>query len=180
MLKLTIEATEMYDDVNEEFITIPKTILSLEHSLISLSKWESKWCVPFLSSKDKTEAQTIDYVRCMTLTQNVNEEVYKSLTTINFDEINSYIEQPMTATTIKNDAMKKTSREIITAELIYYWMVAFNIPFECQKWHLNKLLTLINVCSIKQTPPKQMGKSSALKANSALNAQRKAALGTRG
>ena len=142
-------------------------VLQLEHSLVSISKWESKWHIPFLDGKDKTLEQIIDYVRCMTITQNVKPEVYNRLTEDNLKAINDYIENPMTATTF-SDINQRPSREIITSEIIYYWMVSFNIPFECQKWHLNKLLTLIKVCNIKNSPPKKMSRQEILSRNRAL------------
>ena len=179
MLKITIPEMEFYDEDNNEFIMFNEQVLQLEHSLVSISKWESKWHVPFLDGKDKTLEQIIDYVRCMTITQNVKPEVYNRLTEDNLKAINDYIENPMTATTF-SDINQRPSREIITSEIIYYWMVSFNIPFECQKWHLNKLLTLIKVCNIKNSPPKKMSRQEILSRNRALNEARKKNLNTRG
>lgn len=179
MLEITIPAVEKWDQIKQEFINTPKQTLRLEHSLVSLSKWESKWCKPFLTKDNKTIEETIDYVRCMTITQNVDPNVYLNLTPENIAQINSYIEAPMTATYFSQDK-GKPSREQVTAELIYYWMIAFNIPFECQKWHLNRLLTLIRVCNIKNQPPKKMSKKELMSRNAALNAQRRAQLGTKG
>lgn len=179
MLEITIPAVEKWDQIKQEFINTPTQTLRLEHSLVSLSKWESKWCKPFLTKDNKTIEETIDYVRCMTITQNVKPEVYFNLTPENIAQINAYIEAPMTATYFSQDK-GKPSREQITAELIYYWMIAFNIPFECQKWHLNRLLTLIRVCNIKSQPPKKMSKNEIMSRNAALNAQRRAMLGTKG
>ena len=170
---------EFYDEDNNEFIMFNEQVLQLEHSLVSISKWESKWHVPFLDGKDKTLEQIIDYVRCMTITQNVKPEVYNRLTEDNLKAINDYIENPMTATTF-SDINQRPSREIITSEIIYYWMVSFNIPFECQKWHLNKLLTLIKVCNIKNSPPKKMSRQEILSRNRALNEARKKNLNTKG
>lgn len=133
-----------------------------------------------LGKQDKTEEEILDYVKCMTLTQNVNPEVYKRLTAANYDAINAYIEAPMTATFFSEDSLPKNSREIVTAELIYYWMIAFNIPVEFQKWHLNKLLTLIRVCNVKSNPPKRRSKREIMKRNAALNAARRSRLNTRG
>ena len=179
MLKITIPEMEFYDEDNNEFIMFNKQVLQLEHSLVSISKWESKWHIPFLDGKDKTLEQIIDYVRCMTITQNVKPEVYNRLTEDNLKAINDYIENPMTATTF-SDINQRPSREIITSEIIYYWMVSFNIPFECQKWHLNKLLTLIKVCNIKNSPPKKMSRQEILSRNRALNEARKKNLNTMG
>ena len=179
MLKITIPEMEFYDEDNNEFIMFNKQVLQLEHSLVSISKWESKWHIPFLDGKDKTLEQIIDYVRCMTITQNVKPEVYNRLTEDNLKAINDYIENPMTATTF-SDINQRPSREIITSEIIYYWMVSFTIPFECQKWHLNKLLTLIKVCNIKNSPPKKMSRQEILSRNRALNEARKKNLNTMG
>lgn len=179
MLTITIPALEIYDSSKEEFVSVKKQTLTLEHSLVSLSKWESKWNKPFLSSEDKTTEETLDYIRCMTLTQNVDPLVYARLTKENFDAINAYIDAPMTATTFSTEN-KPGKKEIITAEIIYYWMITIGIPFECQKWHLNRLLTLIKVCSIKDTPSKKMSKRKTMTNNAALNAARRKALGTRG
>lgn len=154
MLKITVPAMEYYDEVSNEFILFKEQSLQLEHSLVSISKWEAKWHKPFLDGKDKTLEEVIDYVRCMTITQNVDSEVYNRLTENNLKAINEYIENPMTATTF-SDTNQTPNREIITSEIIYYWMVAFNIPFECQKWHINRLLTLVKVCNIKNSPPKR-------------------------
>lgn len=179
MLTITIPSVEMWDEKREQFVYMQETTLDLEHSLVSLSKWESKWEKPFLSSKDKTEEEVSDYIKCMTLTPNVNPIVYTCLTADNISTIMNYINAPMTATTF-NDTSNRPGRETITAELIYYWMIALNIPFECQGWHLNRLLTLIKVCNIKNTPPKKRSKRDIMSRNAALNAARKKQLNTRG
>ena len=180
MLRIIIPAVEQWDEAKQEFISIKEQMLSLEHSLVSLSKWESKWCKAFLTKQEKTFEETLDYIKFMTLTQNVDPEVYKYLTNGNIDEVNRYIEAPMTATYFSEDKNGKTSREQITAELIYYWMISLNIPFECQKWHLNRLLTLIKVCNIKNTPPKKRSKKEIMSRNAALNAARRKQLNTKG
>lgn len=180
MLQITVPADELWDEAKGEFVPVKEQTLQLEHSLISLSKWESKWCKSFFSKKEKTYEETIDYIKCMTLTQNVKPNVYLNLSRENIDEINKYIEAPMTATVFSEDSMRKSSRETITSELIYYWMIALNIPFECQKWHLNRLLTLIRVCEIKNTPPKKMSRREIMSRNAALNAARRKQLNTRG
>ena len=180
MLKIIIPSTEMWDEVNEKFVDSKEQVLQLEHSLVSLSKWESKWCKPFLSKENKTFEETIDYIRCMTINQHVPDEVYNCLTGENIREINEYISAPMTATRFSNDVMGKGSREQITSELIYYWMIALNIPFECQKWHINRLLTLIRVCNIKNQPSKKMSRREIMSRNTALNATRRKKLRTNG
>lgn len=180
MLEIIIPATEQWDEKNQEFITSKEQILRLEHSLVSLSKWESKWCKPFLSRENKTMEETIDYIKCMTLTQNVDDHVYSLLTIDNIKKVNEYISAPMTATTFNDSNKKSGGNEIITSELIYYWMISLNIPFECQKWHLNKLFTLIKVCSIKNQPPKKMSKKDIMSRNAALNAARRKQMNTKG
>lgn len=180
MLEIIVPSCELWDEEKEEYIYMPEQVLQLEHSLVSLSKWESKWCKPFLYQKEKSYEETVDYIKCMTLNKNINSFVYYSLTMDNFDEINKYINAPMTATTFSDDKNSKPNREIITSEIIYYWMIALGIPFECKKWHLNKLLTLIRVCNIKNQPPKKMGKRELMSRNAALNAARKKLMNTRG
>lgn len=180
MLTITIPETELWDETREEYIYTKRQTLQLEHSLVSISKWEGKWCKPFLSSNDKTLEETIDYVKCMTVTPNVKPEIYRCLSGENIEEINKYIAAPMTATWFSEDKTARPSREVITSEIIYYWMVALNIPFECQKWHLNRLLTLIKVCDRKNQPPKKMGKNAIMSRNAALNAARRKKTGSKG
>jgi hypothetical protein len=180
MLRITIPAVEQWDEIKQEFVFTKEQTLSLEHSLVSLSKWESKWCKAFLTKDEKSFEETLDYIKFMTLTQNVDPEVYNYLTNGNISEINEYIEAPMTATYFSDEKTSKTSTEQVTAELIYYWMIALNIPFECQKWHLNRLRTLIKVCSIKNQPPKKRSKKDIMSRNAALNAARKKQLNTKG
>lgn len=180
MLKITIPAMEVYDEKNNLFINTEEHVLSLEHSLISVSKWESKWCKPFMDGKEKTLEENKDYVRCMTLTQNVPPEAYDYIPQDVYVQINEYINAPMTATWFNDKGPKHGSSETVTSELIYYWMIELNIPFECQKWHLNRLLTLIKVCSIKNTPSKKMSKKDIYASNKALNAARRKAGHTKG
>ena len=181
MLRLTIPLTEeKWDEDKQEFIEPKVQILQLEHSLVSLSKWESKWNKPFLSAKDMTDEETIDYIKCMTLTPNVSDDIYNHLNQQHIDQVRHYILAPMTATVFSKESNSKGGKEIVTSELIYYWMVALNIPFECQKWHLNRLITLIKVCNIKNNPPKKRSKREIMSRNAALNAARKKQLNTRG
>ena len=182
MLTITIPAAEAYNNATDEFVSIKEQTLTLEHSLVSLSKWESKWEKPFLSKDSKTTAEIIDYVRCMTLTQNVDPIVYRFLTKKNLEDVLAYIEKPMTATTFSNwkEGGTRGRKEIVTAEILYYRMIAFNIPFECQKWHLNRLLTLIRVCDIKNQPQKKMKRGEILRSNAALNAARRKRLNSKG
>ena len=180
MLRIVIPESELFNEQTGEFISVKKQTLQLEHSLVSLSKWESKWHKPFLGKEDKTFDETIDYIRCMTLSQNIDLNIYMFLTQENIKEINDYIGDPMTATTFSDDGNGRNNREIITSELIYYWMVALNIPFECQKWHLNRLLTLIRVCNIKNQPPKKRSQGQIMSRNAALNAARRKQLNSKG
>lgn len=172
MLSITIPESEQWDEGKQEFIRTKCVVLQLEHSLISISKWESKWQKVFLSKEEKTVEETIDYVRCMTIGFS-DPEVYNFLTPENFCQINRYIESSMSATFFTNEPGGHPSREPITSELIYYWMIALNIPFECEKWHLNRLLTLIRICNIKNRSPKKRSKREIMNRNSALNAARR-------
>ena len=180
MLQITIPGIELWDESREIFTQTKEQTLQLEHSLVSLSKWESKWGKAFLSKQEKTYEETIDYIKCMTITQNVDPNVYNHLSKSIIDKITEYIEAPMTATYFSKEQSGGNSREQVTSELIYYWMIALNIPFECQKWHLNRLLTLIRVCNIKNQPPKKMSKRAIMSRNAALNAARRKQLNTRG
>lgn len=187
MLKITIPGVEQYDPVHNLFYTTKETTLVLEHSLVSVSKWESKWKIPFLNNKGMTRLQLQDYVKCMTISQNVDPLVYNALTKENYEEIMKYLEDPMSATTINEKNLPKGAPggggrrgQTVTSELIYYWMTALNIPFECQKWHLNRLMMLIRVASIEQQPPKQMSKRDIMSQNKALNAARRAKMHSKG
>ena len=180
MLRITIPAVELWDEKKQEFVYTKEQTLQLEHSLVSLSKWESKWCKPFLTKDTKTFEETVDYIKCMTITQNVDPETYNYLSRDNVEQVNAYIEAPMTATTFVEDPVSKRNKDIITAEIIYHWMIALNIPFECQKWHLNRLLTLIKVCNIKNAPPKKRNKKEIMRRNAALNEARKKKYNSRG
>lgn len=175
MLKLIIPEMESWDEKNECFISSKAQTIMLEHSLVSVSKWEQKWHKPFLTNDSKTAEETIDYIKCMTVTPNVSDDTYEIISSIPslISKIKAYIEDPMTATTINDYDQKKSSREIITSELIYYWMIALTIPYECRTWHLNTLLTLIQVCNIKNEGPKKMSKGDVYKRNAALNAARR-------
>lgn len=181
MLELIVPITaEMWDESKEEFIP-PETItLELEHSLVSLKEWESKWCKPFLSTQEKTIEETLDYIKCMTLTPNVDPNVYFYLTDENIEQINNYIIAPMTATTFSDEQSNKRNSEKITAELIYHWMITFGIPLECDKWHINSLLTLIRVRNIKTSPPKKLSEAERLQRNAELNAERRKRLNSKG
>lgn len=180
MLKLAIQSTELFNSVTSEIYQVKAQTIALEHSLISISKWEEKWEKPFLLNDERTREETIDYVRCMTLTPNVDPYAYYCLNSNHIQQIKDYINKNATATTIQEFGNKRSSKEIITSELIYCWMIQLGIPFECQKWHLNRLLTLIRVCSIKNSPQKKMDKRDVLKQYSQINAARRAAANSKG
>lgn len=174
MLSIKIPDSEFFDNETQTFIPIKGREIVLEHSLVSLAKWEARWNVPFLSNKhEKTQEMAIDYVRCMTISQNVDPLLYYMISKEQIEEIRKYIDAPMTATWFSEDKKSAPNREIITAEIIYYWMIAQNIPVEFQKWHLNRLITLIRVCSIKNTPPKKMSSKDWASQRRALNAARR-------
>jgi len=182
MLRLTVVTEEGFDDESQRFVPAATFDLELEHSLVSLSKWESRFEKPFLTSKDKSPEELLAYLEMMCLTTEIPPEVFPKFSRDNLDELNKYINSRQTATWF-NDKDQRPSRDVITSELIYYWMVAFNIPFECQFWHLNRLLTLIKVCNIKNTPPqkgRRMNRAEAMSRQNSLNAQRRAAAKSRG
>lgn len=180
MLKIIVPAAEYFDEINEEFIYKKEQVLQLEHSLVSLSKWESKWNKAFLGKQEKTDEEILDYVRCMTVTQHVDPEVYLRLSAENYAAINAYIEAPMTATRFYEEKAQKGNKDTVTSELIYYWMIVYNIPVEFQKWHLNRLLTLIRVCNVKNSPPKKRSKREIFQRNAALNAANKRRFNSKG
>lgn len=180
MLQIIIPATELWDNKKCEFINTKEQTLQLEHSLISLSKWESKWHKPFLGKKDMTDEEVRDYVRCMTITQNVDPNVYNYLSDENYKQIKDYIQDSMTATTFSNNKGSKGANKVITAEVIYSWMIALQIPIEFQKWHLNRLITQIRACSALNQPSKKMSKGEIMKQNAALNMARRQQLNSKG
>lgn len=180
MLMIDIPAIETFVEETNEFISTQHTVLQLEHSLVSLAKWESKWHKPFLGNaykhEEKTDEEVLDYIRCMTVNRNVDENIYKHLPPDVIIKINEYIRDPMTATTVGSIDNSPRSRETVTSELIYYWMIKFGVPMECQKWHLNRLMKLIEVCIAKESPPQKMSD----KQRAALNNARRAKYKTRG
>lgn len=182
MLRITVPAREYYDEAKEEFVNVKEQTLVMEHSLISISKWEAKWKKPYLSKDNKTVEEIYDYLRCMTVSPvSVDPIVYRSFTKENMDKVAEYINDPMTATTINDINRGRRGREIVTSEIIYYWMIAQNIPTEYEKWHLNRLMTLIRVCAIKNDPnQKKMSRSAIAKQNRAINAARRKKYGTKG
>lgn len=181
MLEIEIPGETIYDDEKEQFVEVSKTVkLTLEHSLISLSKWEAKYERPFLGDKNQTLEETLDYIKFMTVTRNVDDSVYNRLTRENSVAIANYIAASNTATTFNSFDEKPSSREVITSEIIYYWMVALSIPFECEKWHINRLLTLIRVINEKNKPEKKIDRQTLLSRQRELNEARKKKLNTKG
>lgn len=180
MLRIDIPEREYFDEKTERFGVIKATTLYLEHSLISISKWEAKWHIPFFDS-EKTNEQTLDYIRCMILNREIDEKSFyiNLLTADDINKINTYINDPMTATVITDDG-KRSRTQKVTSELIYCWMVQFNIPAEFEKWHINRLIMLIRVCGEESKPKKKMSKREIMAQNKALNAARKAKHKTRG
>jgi hypothetical protein len=180
MLTITVGTTKSFDDDEQKFVEVGGFELQLEHSLVSLSKWESEHEKPFLGKGDKTREEVLDYIRCMLLTENPPGDFLERLSKENLDAINVYIDRKMTATWFSEQPGAPRTREVITSELVYYWMTIFNIPFECESWHLNRLFTLIRICNVKSAKPKKMNRAEVAARNKELNAQRKAQLGTRG
>lgn len=185
MLEIIVPGTEFYDENADNglgaFVETKDHVLKLEHSLLSVSKWEAKWHKKYLDHGDKTQEEMLDYVRCMTINQ-VDPIVYRSLTQQNVLDIKNYIEDSMTATTFSNEDGKR-NRHIPSSEELYYDMTALNIPFDpCEKWHLNRLMVLIRICSIKNAPPKKgrKNKGNTAKKWAAMNQERKARLGSSG
>lgn len=179
MLKLKVLGTEVFNETTSEFGTDGDVVLELEHSLVSLSKWESKFEKPFLTGESKSTNEIIGYVRAMCLTPDIPETIFKKLSGENFQEINSYIDAKMTATTF-SDRKSRGSNEVVTSELIYYWMTVYTIPFACETWHLNRLFTLIRICNLKQEKPKQMSRAEQASEQRRLNAERRSRFNSTG
>lgn len=180
MLKILIEGEELFNEEDNTFSETESTIIELEHSLLSLSKWESEFQKPFLVPGQKTAEEVLGYIRAMIISPNVDPDIIFRLSQSNIDEIQKYIDSSQSATIFGTMPERRGSGEVITSELIYYWMVAFNIPFECEKWHLNRLFALVRICNIKNSKPRKMSRQEIAQRNRELNAKRRAELGTRG
>lgn len=180
MLKLIINQKDYYDELTSEFVKLNGQTIELEHSLLSLSKWESIYQIPFLGPEPKTSEQVMTYIKCMVLTPDVDESIFQHFTQEDLDKIDKYINSKESATTFGIMPQQKGPGEVITSELIYYWMVAFNIPFECEKWHINRLFSLVRICNIKNSKPKKMSRHEIAEQNRALNEQRKKQYNTTG
>jgi hypothetical protein len=180
MLTLHVAGVESFDDNSQEFTSKGEVVLELEHSLVSLSKWESIHEKPFLGKEAKTPQEIVSYVKCMSLGDDIAPEVFDQLNIKHFDEISEHIDAKKSATWFSDQPGTPKSREVITSELIYYWMTVFNIPFECERWHLNRLFTLIRICNVKQSKPEKMSRADVAQRNRELNAMRKQQLGTSG
>ena len=180
MLEIEISDSEFFNDETNEFVTIKGGTLILEHSLLSISKWESKFCKPFIIESEHSYDEMIEYIKCMTINKNVDNCLYDIIDVESYNKIVEYINAPMTATVIKEVRSTNRSSAFITNEVIYYYMTALNIPFECEKWHFNRLLTLINVCSQKSAPPKKMSKDDVRSRYAELNFMRRAAMNSKG
>lgn len=183
MLPVVVHSPEYYNEATQTFEDAkPDVVLQLEHSLISLSKWESKWKTSFISARDLTLEQMIDYIRCMTINKVSDPSVYTRLSAQNIIDIRNYIDDPMTATTINRNAKPRFKNgKATTSEEIYGWMVGLGIPFECEKWHLNRLMMLIEVCSIQQNGGgKKMSPQERAQWQAMQNVKRRSRSGSRG
>lgn len=180
MLEVIVPAREYWDETLEQFTSQDERVLQLEHSLISISKWESKWRKPFLNDDDKSEEESRDYVRCMTMTKGVPPEVYYAILPEDILRISEYIKTPQTATTINEVPGPPSAKPVITSEVVYYWMIAYKIPQAYEKWHFSRLLTLIRVCEAKSKPPTKMNKADLRAKMRQLNEERRAKYNTRG
>lgn len=180
MLKLKVVLREEFDDSKQEFVDLETFDLELEHSLVSVSKWESNFEIPFMGKREKTNEEIFWYVKAMVLTPDVPDEVFAHLSNDNIREINKYINKKMTATTFHETSSKKGPQETITSEIIYYWMFSLNIPMECQHWHLERLLALIKVVNLKNAPPKKMSREEQASRQRELNEKRRREFNSRG
>lgn len=184
MLLITLEGDEVFNEETQEFSSVGDIDLHLEHSLVSLSKWESKHEVPFLGPQEKTSEQILDYIICMIQDPLIPEDLFNRMKQNQVNQIQEYINSPQSATTFTKDPYERPSREVITSELIYYWLAAFQISFEVETWHLNRLFALVRIAHIKSNESQKGGqkipKHDIARRNRELNAQRRAQYDTSG
>lgn len=179
MLELKIPEAEYYDESTNSFVQLPAATLRFEHSLLAISKWESKYEKPFLSNGEKTPKELLDYFQCMRLDDGPPRDLHR-LPESSIKDLHRYMNLKYSATTFRDRPNGARSGEVVTSELMYYWLTVYQIPFECETWHLNRLMALIRICSIKNAPKKKMRRSEILAQNRALNEQRLAQMGTTG
>lgn len=180
MLTITVPSQELWDEANEEFVNFEETTLELEHSLVAISKWESKYKKPFLETSDKTREETLGYVEAMCLTPNTAPEVFHRLSNANLEAVQAYISDTMTATWFNENNRTPKSREKITSELVYHWMTSLNIDWQAQDWHINRLLTLIRIFGVKNAKPEKMSRADQMARRREINERNKKRLGTDG
>lgn len=183
MLQIEVKGTQLWDEENEQFINTDSTILRLEHSLVSISKWESIYKRPYLIAQTFTKKETIDYIKCMCLDNDISDDVFYAVYADSslMKQIDDYMNSSPTATIINDEDSKgKRNKEKITSELVYYWMIANEIPFSCETWHIDRLLTLIRVCGVKNQAPKKESMKDIYARNKALNAARRAKYHSKG
>lgn len=180
MIEVTIPSQDCFDVERNAFQHVKECTLRLEHSLVAVSRWESKWHKVFLDEKQKTNEEMLDYIRCMALEPPEDDMVFHCLTRTDISRINDYIADSMSATFFREEKQRRRGREPVTSELIYYWLVALQIPFECQYWHLNRLLTLVRICNLKNQPKKKQSQFETMTSNAALNKARREMTGSKG
>ena len=180
-IRIRIPELHLFNEATNEFFDIRETYLTMEHSLVSISKWESKWHIPYLAPGEKTPEQALDYLRCMTITQNIQPGIYNYIPDTEMRRIKNYIEDSMSAYKFKEEEGKGRTKKAITSDYLYFCMVTYRIPVEFERWHLNRLITLIQICSEENNPKKNKKSKRRITSDyAALNAARRAKLGTTG
>lgn len=178
MLEIVVKGGEMFNERTFEFYQTKDFTIKLEHSLVSIAKWEAKYHKPFFSKEKMEPSEYMDYIKCMTITQNVPEEVYQRLSNKNIKDILNYQQDSMTA--MKQTSKSKGGYAVITAETIYYWMISLNIPHEYEKWHINRLLALVEYVSLKNAPPEKMSQREMMEMYRTENEKRRAKYKSKG
>lgn len=176
MLELHISETELWDPVSEKFLLVKEQSLPLEHSLLSISKWEEKWHkpMPLINNERLSGDEFLDYVRCMTISRNPDPLVYRCITAREVEAIMAYINDPHTATWFGNEKSGGNDKRPLTTELIYHLMFAFGVSKECEKWHLNRLMTQLRVEYEESKPSKKKTPAEIAERHRMLNAKRRA------